>query len=94
MLGEVLIDTVVSASAGGGSAQVPQVQCAYAESVLDETGTQKSTKDQDSGFSLGGVSGGKQPNKGASTFLLFFNNFLIFAHIYIYISYMLPYMND
>ena len=53
-----------SASAAGGNAQVPRV---YAEAVLNETSTQKTTKDQDSGFSLVGVSGGKRPNKGAST---------------------------
>ena len=38
------------ASAAGGNAQVHQVQRGYAEAVLNETGTQKTTKDQDSGF--------------------------------------------
>ena len=41
-----------SASAAGGNAQVPQVQRGYAEALLNETGTQKTTKDEDNGSAL------------------------------------------
>ena len=41
-----------SASAAGVNAQVPQVQRGYAEALLNETGTQKTTKDEDNESAL------------------------------------------